>query len=72
MWRCDECSTEGRSDAEAWFEVRGWTRPRTEGGANHIALAERTGATLCGSCMALRKSGIHRSQVSLNTVGGSK
>lgn len=58
--KCDDCGN-GPFPATMpglFFEVKGFEEQRVGGGANKIALRERTGGLLCAHCAGKRKRGV--------------
>lgn len=52
---CSFCETPLDSGSKQTYQqVTGWTRKRTGGGTNQVALAEPVAAFACGPCISLR------------------
>lgn len=60
---CDQQIT--FADRGVLHEVTGWSKPRTEGGTNHVIGRHETGRMICGRCASLHKQGLPSGQSSL-------
>jgi hypothetical protein len=59
MDACLRCKKPIRhDDRNVLREVTGFTRPRDQGGANHIIARHETGRLVCGECAILEQAGL--------------
>ena len=57
MTRCHQCGQEIEREADAWWEIIGWEKPRKQGGTNAVFDRKRTGIAMCDGCHTRRKYG---------------
>jgi hypothetical protein len=62
---CVKCGEEVTSPRNAWREVRGWTKPRNQGGDNSLSLRNPTGRLMHEACMSAEKSRVSPGHTSL-------
>jgi len=64
--KCAACSEQITfADRGVLHEVTGWSKPRAEGGTNHVIGRQETGRMVCGRCAALHKRGLPAGQAAL-------
>lgn len=66
QFRCESCKRRVQpDDGNALHEVIGWSKPRTQGGQNHVIDRAETGRVMCGECGIRLLSGLDPKQGSL-------
>ena len=64
--RCQSCRNPVKpDDPNVLREITGWSKPREQGGQNHVIDRRETGALLCGTCALRLQHGLSPQQESL-------
>ena len=56
-YACSVCDRHITDLNNCWIQVKGWTRKRSQGGANQIALSVPQGVLMCNACMSEQQAG---------------
>lgn len=63
--RCHLCGNAIERPHMAYVEITGYTRHRSDGGANHVHLKRETGSIACTDCIEKKKLGVDENQLTL-------
>jgi len=62
---CARCNKKIESTHGLAYEIKGWEKPRSSGGTNHVLWKERTGRIMCSTCTVKATYGVTDDQLTL-------